>query len=145
MSTRDGDTGDERNPYESASRWRHQESSAFARHAAQASQARDPVQTGDTAPLASFLNSTRIEPEGDSHSGGHFKPITVAAGDASMHSARNNDLRTVEGEAPDGREIVCGPLLNYRRMREGRWHGSVLVVVKGGGKQQLHQPILTIR
>ncbi|CAM1507110.1 Fc.00g067510.m01.CDS01 [Cosmosporella sp. VM-42] len=145
MSARDGDTGDERNPHESASRWRHQESSAFARHAAQAGQARDPVQTGDTAPLASFLNSSRIEPEGDGQSGGHFKRITVAAGDANMDGARHNDLRTTEGEAPDGREIVCGPLLNYRRMHQGRWYGSVLVVVKGGGKQQLHQPFLTLR
>ncbi|KAJ9419352.1 hypothetical protein FOXG_07243 [Fusarium oxysporum f. sp. lycopersici 4287] len=48
-------------------------------------------------------------------------------------------------EALDSKEIVCGPLLNYRRMHEGRWHGSVLIVVKGGGRQLLHQPFLTLR
>ncbi|KAL6405771.1 hypothetical protein AUP68_10910 [Ilyonectria robusta] len=106
MSVHDGErplTGDvERNTYASATRWRHQKSSAFACHAARIhTQARGPVQTGSTQ------------------------------GDGS--------------EAPDSKEIVCGPLLNYRRMHEGHWYGSVLIVVKGGGRQLLHQPFLTLR
>lgn len=134
---------EERNPHASASRWRHQESSAFARHAVQG-QAREPVQKGDTGALANFLNSNRIEPEGDPDSGGNYKPITLAAADIKM----NGDEDAVEGThepMSDGREIVCGPLLNYRRMDEGRWYGSVLIVTKGGGKVQSHQPFLVIR
>jgi len=30
-------------------------------------------------------------------------------------------------------EVKCGPLLNYRRMENDTWFGSVLVVTKGGG------------
>jgi hypothetical protein len=37
-----------------------------------------------------------------------------------------------EGQETDGREVRCGPLLNYRRMEGDRWFGSVLVVVRGG-------------
>ncbi|KAF7562769.1 hypothetical protein G7046_g1362 [Stylonectria norvegica] len=140
----DGDrphTGDDHNPHASSTRWRHQESSAFARHAAHShAQARDPVQTaGNTEDLASFLNKSRLEPDGDGH-GGNYKPIAIAAGqaDGTLDAAAQH-------EDADGREIVCGPLLNYRRMHEGRWHGSVLVVVRGGGKQPNYQPFLTLR
>lgn len=147
MSFKEGDrpvTGDdERNPHASASRWRHQESSAFARYAANA-QARDPVQQGTTNDLANFLNKSRIEPEGDGH-GGQFKPITMAAADINAEGTRDSALEGARGEETDGKEIVCGPLLNYRRMHEGRWYGSVLIVVKGGGKIPPHQPFLTIR
>lgn len=151
MSTYDGErplTADERNPYASASRWRHQESSAFANHAA----ARSPVQHhGSTGDLADFLNSSRIEPpDSDSrsaHSVGRHVPLTVAASALSPLGANLDDTvnESQEFEAPDGKEIVCGPLLNYRRMDKGRWFGSVLVVVRGGGKTPLHQPFLTLR
>jgi hypothetical protein len=30
-------------------------------------------------------------------------------------------------------EVKCGPLLNYRRMENQTWFGSVLIVTKGGG------------
>ena len=41
-------------------------------------------------------------------------------------------------------EIICGPLLNYRRMEDGKWFGSVLVVTKGGGKTQGFVPTLVL-
>lgn len=146
MSVHDGDrplTGeheDERNPYASSTRWRHQESSAYARHASHA-QARDPVTAGHTGDLASFLNKSRVEPDGDGVPGGNAKPLAVAAGEANGGFVDEN----VHAEIPDGKEIVCGPLLNYRHMKQGRWHGSVLVVVKGGGKQPPEQPYLVLR
>ncbi|PNY27142.1 Uncharacterized protein TCAP_02938 [Tolypocladium capitatum] len=134
----------ERNPYTSASRWRHQESSSFHRHAGQLqAEARDPVASGTTGDLANFLNSTRIEPQGDGSASGNHRPITVAAGHGAAQD-RPDDGRG-EAEAPDGREIVCGPLLNYRRMDDDRWYGSVLVVVNGGGQGILYQPSLALR
>jgi hypothetical protein len=117
------------NPYSSASRWRHQEPSAYARHA------RDPVATGNTDELANYINTSRVD--GQHGAGGHQDLSEAAA------------LAQADGHAPgganDGREIVCGPLLNYRRTVEGRWHGSVLIVVKGGGPEVLYQPALSLR
>ncbi|KAH8204789.1 hypothetical protein TruAng_000978 [Truncatella angustata] len=121
------------NPERSASRWRHQESSAFARAAGQA---RDPQAAGtNTQDLTDFLNSTRVEPERPATNGtGNFQPIVIN-GDAD-----------VEQPAPldDGKEVICGPLINYRRMEGQTWHGSVLIVTKGGGKTQKFQPVLDI-
>ncbi|RSL50798.1 hypothetical protein CEP54_011749 [Fusarium duplospermum] len=145
----------QRNPHASASRWRHQESTAFAQHAAQLhgqGAPRDPHHVnGNTAQLADFLNDSRAEPEDGDRVVGKHRPITAAAGDANgnlmgddvpqSHAAQT----TPEEGAPDGKLIVCGPLLNYRRMEQGRWHGSVLVVVQGGGKIPLHQPSLTLK
>ncbi|XP_044715003.1 transcription factor btf3 [Hirsutella rhossiliensis] len=131
----------ERNPYSSASRWRHQESSSFHRHAGQEhGQAREPVTTGTTAPLASFLNSNRAEADGDdANAAGQHQPINVAAGPGQLDDGRGQAV------APDGKDIVCGPLLNYRRMDEARWYGSVLIVAKGGGHQVLYQPSLILK
>lgn len=136
----------EQNPHASASRWRHQESSAYRRHAGLPhGEARDPVSTETTTgDLANFLNSSRIEPTGETNGTGNFQPITVAATqpDQPEHDAEDDG----RGEPPtDGREIVCGPLLNYRRMEQGRWYGSVLVVARGGGKDVLYQPSLVLR
>lgn len=146
------------NPYASSSKWRHQESSRFARHAGHAhphdqdqGPAREPTATGTTDDLANFLNKSRIEPEGDSQAGGNFVPLAVAARHANEQEAAEHAVvdgglaQAHNGETPDGREVVCGPLLNYRRMNEGRWHGSVLIVVKGGGLQVLYQPSLQLR
>lgn len=129
------------NPHSSASRWRHQESSAFHRHVAlEHGQAREPVTNGTTGPLASFLNSDRVEADGDNATAlGRHQPISVAAEPGQLDHGRG------EVVGPDGREIVCGPLLNYRRMDEGQWHGSVLIVVKGGGHQVLYQPSLSLQ
>ncbi|KAH6604792.1 hypothetical protein Trco_006499 [Trichoderma cornu-damae] len=132
---------DPQNPYASRSKWRHQESTRFARHEAQL-QARDAATAGNTDDLANYLNSTRIEPHGDGHSTGSYQPIAVASGQGqpAEESAAGQQEQT-----SDGREIVCGPLLNYRRMERGHWFGSVLVVVKGGGTQVLHEPSLVLR
>ncbi|KAK1597923.1 uncharacterized protein LY79DRAFT_322091 [Colletotrichum navitas] len=138
----------EHNPYASANRWRHQESSAFARHAAAAqgtTQPRDPQERGTTDDLANFLNRDRVEPE-NPNAPPNFKPIMIAAGEATGEEApRPNPTHANERDAPDGREIICGPLLNYRRMDGDRWYGSVLVIAKGGGKTQSFAPHLVLR
>ncbi|KAI5466751.1 hypothetical protein BGZ63DRAFT_409934 [Mariannaea sp. PMI_226] len=150
MATRDAErppTGDDQNPYVSASRWRHQESSAFAEHAALQAIARSQLeQSENTAELTEFLNKSRIDPSDEYNS----TNATLAAPLANPQdpASRPASLRAVESsrqvEAPDGKEIVCGPLLNYRRMDGGRWYGSVLVVVRGGGQTPLHRPYLTV-
>lgn len=145
-----------RNPHASASRWRHQESSSYAQYAAAQlhgqGKAREPQNTSNTEDLADFLNKARIEPEGDeNHEVGKHKPITATANDGVGNPITDGVSHnpTIENDkqsgAPDGREIVCGPLLNYRRMESGRWYGSVLVVVRGGGKIPLNQPSLSLR
>ncbi|KAL0936522.1 transcription factor [Colletotrichum truncatum] len=137
----------EHNPYASDNRWRHQESSAFARHAAQAHAIpRDPQERGSTTDLASFLNRDRVEPE-NPNAPPNFKPIMIAAGEAAgEEQPRSNTAHSYEQpNAPDGREITCGPLLNYRRMDAERWYGSVLIVAKGGGKTQSFAPTLILR
>ncbi|KAK2593832.1 hypothetical protein QQS21_008490 [Conoideocrella luteorostrata] len=133
----------EYNPHVSSSRWRHQESSAYRRHAAHHGPAREPVSTDpSTGSLANFLNSSRIEPPEDPNGGGNFKPITVTATQVDGEKAEDDG----RGEAKaDGKEVICGPLLNYRYMEQNRWYGSVLVVTKGGGKDVLYQPSLLLR
>ncbi|KID88108.1 Alkaline phosphatase D-related protein [Metarhizium guizhouense ARSEF 977] len=140
----DDDT--EHNPHASASRWRHQESSAYRRHAGNAhGQARDPVSTETTTgDLATFLNASRVEPTGDTNGGGNFQPITVAAVQSSDREEGGGGGGS-STPPPDGKEIVCGPLLNYRRMEQDRWYGSVLIVATGGGKDILYQPSLVLR
>jgi hypothetical protein len=124
---------DPRNPYASTSRWRHQESTAFARHAAQQQQPRDAEARGGTDDLAHFLNKSRVAPEKSGSASGpqlerRSTPIMVAGEETKY----------------DGRDIAVGPLLNYRRMEAGKWFGSVLVVTKGGGKQRLYEPTLIL-
>ncbi|KAI1874381.1 hypothetical protein JX265_004589 [Neoarthrinium moseri] len=126
--------GDERpNPYRSESRWRHQESTAFARHAGQA---RDPhTASANTQDLTNFLNSTRVESDRPPTGGtGNFTPIVIGPDGATDGV----------GAVSDGKEVVCGPLLNYRRQEGNVWYGSVLIVTKGGGKTQSFQPTLHI-
>ncbi|ORY57517.1 uncharacterized protein BCR38DRAFT_413906 [Pseudomassariella vexata] len=121
-------TVDVPNPGRSASPWRHQESSSFARHVAP----RDAhTASTNTKDLTNFLNSTRVESDGPATNGtGNFKPIVVGGAPAFA--------------VDDGKEVVCGPLLNYRRMEGNVWHGSVLIVTKGGGKTQPFQPVLNL-
>lgn len=138
------------NPYTSDSRWRHQESSAYLRyageHMAPEGKAREPTTGNTTGDLANFLNKTRIEPEGHGTDGPNYKPLTVAAGHAEDDGQQPHQApEDGRGELNDGKEIVCGPLLNYRRMDQGNWIGSVLVVVKGGGERQLFKPTLVLR
>ncbi|OTA56417.1 hypothetical protein K449DRAFT_336483 [Hypoxylon sp. EC38] len=120
------------NPYASATRWRHQESSSFARAAV----ARDPhSSSGHSRDLSDFFNKSRIEGDRPPTNGsGNYKPIVIGNSDG-VHEGVGTD---------DGKEIVCGPLLNYRRMEDKTWHGSVLIVTKGGGKVQTFQPILSL-
>ncbi|KAI0152008.1 hypothetical protein F4776DRAFT_9226 [Hypoxylon sp. NC0597] len=120
------------NPYASATRWRHQESSSFARAAV----ARDPhSSSGHSRDLSDFFNKSRIEGDRPPTNGsGNYKPIVIGNSDG-VHEGVGVD---------DGKEIVCGPLLNYRRMEDKTWHGSVLIVTKGGGKVQTFQPILSL-
>ncbi|KAI0429405.1 hypothetical protein F5Y09DRAFT_260417 [Xylaria sp. FL1042] len=123
---------DPRNPYASANRWRHQESSAFARAAV----ARDAHTGGNSKELSDFFNASRIEPtRPTTNSGGNgasYQPIVIPATDGQVDGAPSHD----------GKEVICGPLLNYRRMEGNAWYGSVLVVMKGGGKTQPFQPTL---
>jgi hypothetical protein len=101
--------------------------------------------------LADFLNQSRIEPEDDNRDTEKYRPITATAGDINGGIAGDNVGQSHAGpgargeNAPDGKTIVCGPLLNYRRMNEGRWYGSVLIVVEGGGKIPLDQPYLSLK
>ncbi|KAI1116805.1 hypothetical protein F5Y14DRAFT_33881 [Nemania sp. NC0429] len=126
---------DPRNPYASANRWRHQESSAFAR----AALARDANSAGSSRDLADFLNASRVEPSRPTTNGiatgTAYKPIVIGDGAADVVD---------DGAWHDGKEVVCGPLLNYRRMEGNTWYGSVLVVTRGGGKTQPFQPTLRL-
>ncbi|KAM3556135.1 hypothetical protein MY1884_005235 [Beauveria asiatica] len=102
--------GTPQNPYSSASRWRHQESSSFARHAIS-----------------------------------HEHPDATAA-QAHIDAAAPQGLN---GDSPvssaDAGEVVCGPLLNYCHMQDGHWEGSVLIVLNGGGKEQVSVPTLCLQ
>ncbi|KAH8676163.1 putative transcription factor btf3 [Xylariales sp. PMI_506] len=126
----DLDEDRELDPYRSASQWRHQESSTYARHA------RDVPSSAGTRDLADFLNASRVE--SNRPPTGNFKAIVIGGDEAT---AQDSDA---DGAADDGKEIVCGPLLNYRRMEGNVWYGSVLIVIKGGGKSQKFQPTLNL-
>lgn len=120
------------NPYASANKWRHQESSSFAR----AALARDATSGSSSRDLSDFLNASRVEPSrpatnGDGNAGA-YKPIVIGQTQTDVDDPATHD----------GKEIVCGPLLNYRRMEGSAWYGSVLVVTRGGGKTQGFQPTL---
>ncbi|KAI3318399.1 hypothetical protein HD806DRAFT_526339 [Xylariaceae sp. AK1471] len=124
---------DPQNIYASANRWRHQESSSFARAAI----ARDAHSSGNSKDLTDFLNASRVEPKRPTTNGngtGTYKAIVVENTDGVVESAITHD----------GKEVICGPLLNYRRMDGNVWHGSVLLVTNGGGKTQSFQPTLRL-
>lgn len=148
----DDEFGSGHNPYASANRWRHQESSAFARHAGgNHAVAREPEARGRVNDLANFLNSSRISPDDagalDRPPGTpRFKPIMAGAAEAreATNGSRPVTAASRAGPPPDGKEIAVGPLLNYRRMEGTTWIGSVLVVTKGGGKTQLFEPTLVL-
>jgi hypothetical protein len=155
------------NPYASSSRWRHAESSAYARYEKGKAQhgpvARDADSRGTgVSDLADFLNKSRLDPSEIHDDTASHRPITprfkpVVAG---AHEARTAVATTTahpddeagaapqggdKGPPPDGREIVCGPLLNYRRMEGARWVGSALVVTAGGGSTQPIVPTVDLR
>lgn len=154
-----------RNPHASSNRWRHQESTAFARHAAAAAgQPRDEEGArSDVKDLTAFLNASRISPpeapeaaqatggkssakgsaknSPNSGSAARFTPIVVPGSvDAAASAPPTTADGQVAGVPSDGKEILVGPLLNYRRMEADRWIGSALVVTRGGGKTQPFVP-----
>ncbi|KAE9376832.1 hypothetical protein N431DRAFT_331192 [Stipitochalara longipes BDJ] len=120
----------------SATRWRHEESRAFARHAL--ASPREAGERGASKDLADFLNTTRVEaPPGSGAP--KSKPLMVPG---NVPRAEAQDISSQAptfalGEATQANtgtmEVKCGPLLNYRRMENETWHGSVLIVTKGGG------------
>jgi hypothetical protein len=155
-----------RNPHASATRWRHEESRRYARHAAHhpvrnpaPTAAREPENRGHTGDLASFLNESRVSPtatrdhgekalgsgSGQDPSTPRYRPLM--AGPDSGGAIGDEPEAAIEAETPfaDGKQIAVGPLLNYRRTEGKTWVGSVLVVTKGGGKEQPFVPTLTLR
>lgn len=163
------------NPYSSSTRWRHQESSSYAKHARQQQQqqpsnshgagvARDADSRSRVNDLADFLNTSRLSPdettkpttsEGGRPTTPRYKPVVEGAAEA-RHAVNGDDEEEEEGAhhhatygldlpPPDGKDIVCGPLINYRRMEGVNWVGSVLVVTRGGGREQLFRPTLYLR
>ena len=104
---RDDVSSDDTDNHASASRWRHQESSSFAKHAAP----RAPAGRDDSHDLATFLKSTRVDgPPGSAGSGGpKYTPIAVSSdGAQSAHGVatmREEDL--VKTEIPsDGQGVL---------------------------------------
>lgn len=125
----------------SGNRWRHQESSSFSKHAAP----RAPNERHGSHDLANFLNSTRVESQprtSGSGSGPTHQPINVTE---NAHGTQEG----ITGRNTTGRygvlEVKCGPLLNYRRMEEHTWFGSVLIVTKGGGLYERDPPVLVLK
>jgi len=157
------------NPYSSSTRWRHQESSSYAKHAARQQQqqqpptasgshavARDADSRGRVNDLADFLNTSRLSPDetttGDRPTTPRYKPVVEGAAEArhAVNGDEDGELAHYGAHGddrppPDGKEITCGPLINYRRMEGTNWIGSVLVVTRGGGRTQLFTPTLYLR
>jgi hypothetical protein len=134
------DLADPKNPYASENKWRHQESTQFARYASP----RGADARHGSNELADFLNKSRVEPPGSAGSGaGKSQPIMVAGnihnGPSGGQTLGTQHDGVASGDAVQGRdaglEVKCGPLLNYRRMENETWFGSVLIVTKWGSGQ----------
>lgn len=123
---------DHSDTHASETRWRHQESTSYAKHAAQSAAPRDADTRHGVGDLADFLNGSRVEPShghSASGSGPKYTPIAVA-GESAAPGTQPGLTVQVSGATT---EVVVGPLLNYRRMENATWFGSVLIVTKGGG------------
>ncbi|KAF4632418.1 hypothetical protein G7Y89_g5706 [Cudoniella acicularis] len=145
---------DHTDTHASPNRWRHQESASFLRHAGL--EPREADERDDSKDLAKFLNSARVEPPGSAGSGsgsGKYKPLLVAGNvynGTESQTVGDQPADGVEREPVPGTnnalEVRCGPLLNYRRMENETWFGSVLVVTRGGGRgESTVIPELTIK
>ncbi|KAK4648642.1 uncharacterized protein QC761_112010 [Podospora bellae-mahoneyi] len=168
----DDEIGDDaRNPYASQSRWRHAESSAYAKyeqeraggaahhhhhHHHNGPVAREADAQGGVGDLANFLNKSRVEPENPNRderpTSMRFKPVMAGAEEARAATGHAEDAPAAEsaikassGPPADGKEVAVGPLINYRRMEGNTWIGSVLVVVVGGGREPPFTPSLNLR
>jgi hypothetical protein len=122
--------------HSSGTRWRHEESRSYARHAL--ANPREADGRDGSKDLADFLNSTRIE--GPRGSAAHRSKPLMVPGNVRGPGAQNLSAEkptVAVGEATQANtgtmEVKCGPLLNYRRMENETWYGSVLIVTKGGG------------
>ncbi|TVY48266.1 Uncharacterized protein LOCC1_G001283 [Lachnellula occidentalis] len=140
----------------SDTRWRHQESEAFRRHAGKAAVGpREADARHGSKDLANFFNSTRVDPPGSAGSRSEkHQPIMVAGnsrnGPSTGQSMATQHDGTQGGDNTAGSgnalEVKCGPLLNYRRMENETWYGSVLIVTRGGGSgESLINPHLTLK
>lgn len=143
---------DPRNPHVSSTRWRHEESSAFRKHAGQNLQPRAAEAKTGTHDLADFLNSMRVAPEeaaprsrSGSTAPNKYTPIMVDGQTADAAGEPHLDIDPAHAEPQDGKTIACGPLLNYRRTDGNTWVGSVLIVTKGGGTTRHFTPTLLLR
>lgn len=143
----------EHNPHASATRWRHEESSSYRKHASQHHHSLEPRSAeakSGTMDLADFLNSSRVEPEdapsrpGSSAPNKHT-PIMLDGNVADAAGEPHLDDDPAHAAPQDGKTVACGPLLNYKRMEGNAWIGSVLVVTKGGGQTQAFVPTLVLR
>lgn len=141
------------NPHASATRWRHEESSSYRKHASgqhhHSLEPRSAEAKSGTLDLAEFLKSSRVEPD---HSGrpissvpDKHSPIMLDENVANAAGEPHLDDDLAQAAPQDGKTVACGPLLNYKRMEGNAWIGSVLIVTKGGGKTQAFVPTLALR
>lgn len=93
----------------------------------------DPTNRHSSHDLADFLNSSRVEAPASTAKTPRHQPIIqnpIAEDDVSQDGVL---------------EVKCGPLLNYRRMENDTWFGSVLIVTKGGGLYERPAPVLVLK
>jgi hypothetical protein len=137
-------------PYLSSTRWRHEESSSFRRHATPTPREADARH--GSKDLTDFLKTQRADAgEIAGYGKGGHQPLMVA-GNVGVGSqvqtshAQDTGTGTVGSDSNGKLEVKCGPLLNYRRMENETWFGSVLVVTKfGGSGESPVTPQLTIK
>lgn len=133
----------------SENRWRHQESSSYAKHAAQSGPPREADERHGTGDLTNFLQGTRVPPThtpSTSASGPKYTPLAVS-GDGGQQTQHGEGYAGESAIQVNGgtTEVLCGPLLNYRRMENETWFGSVLVVTRGGGLGDCVVPELQLK
>jgi hypothetical protein len=133
----------------SANLWRHDESTSFSRHASPAPRLAD--ERHGSKDLTSFLNTSRVEGKG---ANGVHKPIVVSGNvhSAELESVRAEQEKLAQEDAANGitrngggAHVKCGPLLNYRRMEDNTWFGSVLIVTETGSGEEGSIPELRLR
>lgn len=133
----------------SANLWRHHESTSFSRHASPAPRLAD--ERHGSKDLASFLDTSRVEGMG---ANGAHKPIVVSgnAHSTELESMRAEQEKLAQQDAANGitrsgggAHVKCGPLLNYRRMEDNTWFGSVLIVTETGSGEEGSIPELSLR
>lgn len=102
------------------------------------------------------MNSSRIEPPSGGVAKAKHKPLLVRGSHgqefAEKAAARSSDGHMLQEGVTAllgkgfGWDVRCGPLLNYRRMENETWYGSVLIVVKNGETaEKQNAPILELR